>query len=287
MDSQAISFCKKIEKHFGTSYYVATRFLPKRKRYATYTLYAFFRLPDEIVDTEKLLPKDAEKELDDFIAYWNTAKTGKVDCLDPDWSMVINSAAFVHKEFSIPFEPSDLFLQAMRMDLYKTRYESYSELSHYMAGSASAVGVMMSYVIGFAGGEKTLGYAKKLGEAMQLTNFLRDVGEDFRERGRIYLPNEDRERYQVSEKQIQEGRVDENFKKLMQYEINCARDLYQEAEKGIASLHWSGRYPVRLASRLYSAILREIENNQYDVFSKRARVNGFRKTLIALRALVG
>ncbi len=287
-----VEFCRKIEKRFGTSYYLATRFLPLEKRYATYALYSFFRLPDEIVDTEQGLTNDAKRiKLAAFRKEWADAYGGLQEPENP----AIRAALWAHKRFSIPFEYSQIFLDAMEMDIETSRYKTYRDLVGYMDGSASAVGLMMSYVIGFTGGETTLDRARKLGEAMQLTNFLRDVGEDYRERGRIYLPQDDMDRHGVTEEciadlvtnNVADSIKQEKMRELLVFEIKRARELYRVADGGIPFLHRDGRYAVRLASRLYEAILDEIERNDYNVYTQRVRTSSARKIMIAIKALLG
>ena len=130
---------------------------------------------------------------------------------------------------------------------------------------------MSSEIFGYAD-EKTLEYAEALGIAMQLTNILRDVGEDASMQ-RIYLPAEDLRKFGVSEKQIFDNRQDENFINLMKFQIRRAREFYKKAEKGIPLLSRDARLPVLLAARIYAKILDEIERQNYDVFKRRAHTS--------------
>lgn len=282
-----VELCRQIEKRFGTSYYLATRFLPREKRYATYALYAFFRLPDEIVDTEQgLSAQQKRQKLSEFRLEWERAFKENTEPAHP----VLRATLWAHKRYGIPYEYSGIFLDAMEMDIDTARYATYKDLVKYMYGSASAVGLMMSYVIGFRGGEQTLSKARALGEAMQLTNFLRDIGEDYRDRARIYIPEEDLAKFGLADDDVKnalQSGPSEKIIRLLKFEIERARGLYRGADEGIPFLHRDGRYAVRLASRLYEAILSEIENNQYDVFRKRARTSALRKLRIAVEALLG
>jgi phytoene synthase len=164
----------------------------------------------------------------------------------------------------------------MIQDITVSRYATYAELEEYMYGSAAVVGIMMSYVIGFKD-EGTLERAKALGEAMQLTNFLRDIQEDYRDRGRIYVPLEDLARFGVSEDDFREQKMSPEFIELMRFEIDRARKLYAYAEPGIAELAPSGRFAIRLASRVYAAILIKIEQAGYNVFLGRVKTTKFEK----------
>lgn len=137
------------------------------------------------------------------------------------------------------------------------------------------MGLMSMSIIGYVG-PQAVPYAVKLGLALQLTNILRDVGEDWRN-GRLYLPTEDLERFGVEERQIAEGIVDDRWKDLMRFEIARNRALYAEAWPGITQLHPDGRFAIAAATRLYGAILEDIENHGYQVLSRRARVSGIGK----------
>ena len=272
-----IDVCRKIQKKYGKSYYLATLLFPKDLRIATYSLYAFFRVPDEIVDSSDGLSESETKErLEVFIRRWKEAySVGDSD--DP----VLRSAIAVFKRYKIPFEYSINFLQAMQLDLIKNRYANYSELVSYMDGSAAAVGLIMTYCIGFSD-KKALEYASKLGYAMQLTNFLRDIGEDFELRNRIYMPQDELKRFELD---VNED--PDTFEKFMKFQISRARQLYSDAEKGIDLLEPRGRLAVRIASRLYARILSEIEANGYTVVKvRRVSVPIWRKMLIVARVCI-
>jgi phytoene synthase len=179
-----------------------------------------------------------------------------------------------------------LFLDAMAQDLTVTRYATYEDLRGYMRGSACAVGVMMCYVVQAGESPEMLASARALGEAMQLTNFLRDVGEDVR-RGRIYLPQEDLASFGVGEPEILAGIRSDRFINLMKFEIARARALYAVADRGIPMLPAEAQKAVRLARILYSRILDRIEDRKYDVFGGRARTSRTEKLAVAARVLAG
>jgi 15-cis-phytoene synthase len=280
MDNNAITkksadHCRRIQKKFGKSYYFATLFLPKEKKQATQVLYAFFRMPDEIVDNPSCHDASGTKQaLFKWKDKWERAyKSGSCD------DAVLDSSAKIFKKYSIPYSYSEAFLDAMIMDTEKTRYKNYNELKEYMYGSAAVVGLMMSHVIGFSE-NKALEHAEMLGYAMQLTNFVRDIREDFELRQRIYLPRDEMEKFGVTEDDIKNHRVPVDFKELMKFEIARARELYSEAEKGLPMLSKDGRFAVKMASRLYSAILDKIEKQEYDIFSERAHTNIAEKFLL-------
>jgi|688.fasta_scaffold01520_16 phytoene synthase len=266
---------ESITKQFGTSYYFATRFLPLDLRQATYALYSFFRIPDEIVDNSSYYAEeDILIELEDWMQMWKKAYLGEATVYP-----ILDLTAKVFNKYNIPYQYSLDFLDAMKQDVYVSRYETYKNLQEYMYGSASVVGLMMSYIIGF-NNKKALDYAPYLGEAMQLTNFIRDIGEDYKDRGRIYLPQEDMNKYNVKEKDIKENKVTSAFVDLMKFEIQRARSLYRKSDKGLKYLNKRGRFSVIMASRMYEAILDKVEQNNYDVLTKRARTSKREKIYI-------
>lgn len=273
--------CRLIHKKYGKSYYFATYFFPKDLRNATYSLYAFFRLPDEIVDSQGIKGRDLiMDEMQTFRNDWKNAySTGESD------NPVLRATAFVFKKYSIPFEYSEVFLNSMLQDISTSRYATYKDLEDYMYGSAAVVGIMMSYVIGFSD-KQALIYAEKLGYAMQVTNFLRDIKEDYKERGRIYMPQDELSAFGLKEDDIKQERVSENFVRFMRFQIDRARSLYNEADKGIKMLSPRGRLSVKIASVLYGHILYEIEKQGYNIYEERARVSFGKKILLLIQTLL-
>lgn len=267
---------RSVIKKYGTGYYRATFFFPKKIREAVWALYRFVRLPDEIVDTE------------------SGDKDAKLRAWEQDWGHVVsgsrsisNQAMYSFKRvvdtYQIPLSYVDDFFAAMRQDLTKDRYATYRELEEYMHGSATVVGYMMSYIIGFEDG--ALPHARALGEAFQMTNFLRDIKADYDERGRIYIPQEDMERFGVTEAHIRNGIVDDAWCALMQFEVARTRALYAQGVDGIKYLHPQGQKAVYAAALIYNKILDSIEAARYDVFAKRLVVSPFQKTMLLWKAL--
>ena len=181
----------------------------------------------------------------------------------------------------------------MRMDLTKARYATYEELYEYCYRVAGAVGLMTTPIMGVAPAaaadpEPTLRAALALGTANQLTNILRDVGEDAQQRNRVYVPLEDLDRFGIAESEVVSGslvkvspngksQVDPRWKRFMAFQIARARDCFADAEAGIGSLDADARWPVWSALILYRQILDSIEANDYDNFTKRAYVTKWRK----------
>jgi phytoene synthase len=275
------NFTQRIEniiKKYGRGYYRATFLFPRNIREATWIYYTFLRLPDELVDSQSVT--DREQKLNTWIDEWHTTLQNNTSS---NCNEVLTSFKQVMKDYRIPTEYSFSFFKAMQQDLTVLNYATYIELESYMYGSAVVVGYTMSHIIGFSDG--ALSYAKALGEAFQMTNFLRDIREDYEVRGRIYLPLEDMDYYGVTTKNIKDHCVDTAWIDLMKFEINRTRTLYEKGLLGISMLHPRGRKAVYASALMYKEILNRIEKNNYDVFSTRAVVSPFRKTMILLRVL--
>jgi len=241
---------------------------PRHLQEATWAVYAFVRLPDEIVDcSPQETPEDLEiikERIQEFCSDWHAAYSS-----GQSHSPVLKLAAQTWHEYSIPFSYSSSFLDAMVMDTWKTDYDTYGDLESYMYGSAAVIGLMMSHLVGFEG-EQTLERAKALGYAMQLTNFLRDIDEDFQTRGRVYLPRDEMVRFGITREDIEARRFSDGFRELMRFQVNRAHELYEFANPGIVQLKPEGRFAVSMASTLYRAILRKLEQQDFNPFARRA-----------------
>ena len=277
-----VEVCRRITASYGRSYYAATRLFPRDVRGAVWVLYAFVRLPDEIVDTEG--PRGGEETLA-ALQHWKDLWRDAYESGESG-EPVLRAAATVFKKYDIPPELAESFFDAMRQDTTVTRYETYQELEEYMYGSAAVVGRMIMRVIGYST-EDAFQYGDALGYAMQLTNFLRDIKEDYELRDRIYLPREEMERFGVTEATLKAGVVTPEFRALMEFEIQRARKLYAQADQGVAMLDPRGRKAVRLSRVLYSKILDKIEAADLDVFSRRCRTGTIEKLYYALRVIMG
>jgi phytoene synthase len=274
----AYEHCRQINRHYGKTYYFSSRLFPAHLRPAVHALYAWVRYPDEWVDNPGGLSLAAQREK---LHEWRDATA---DALKTGYSYhpVLAAWADAARRHEVSFTPMRDFLDAMEMDLTVTRYETFDDLQRYTWGSASVVGLMMCRLIG-ATDERAVPYAADLGLAMQMTNFLRDVGEDWRERGRIYLPLEDLRRFNVSESDIADGRLSDNFCALVRWEAERTRALYARADDGFGFIPDEGRLPVRMARVLYARILDKIEQNRCDVLSRRARVPTWEKLALLAR----
>ncbi len=277
-----VAVCAAIQRRHASTYALATRFFPPRVRAATQVFYAFVRTADDLVDE----PTDPDPEavraiFEDWTARWHAAYAGA-----PSDDPVIRASAALFREEELPLADADAFLAAMRRDLDCKRYGTYDELMRgYVYGSAAVIGQVMARLCG-AQDEATLVTARQLGEAMQLTNFLRDVRADLLQRERLYLADEDLVFYGVSDADIRAGRLTPGFKDLMREYVRRARTLYISADAGIPRLPPYAQKAVRLSRILYARILDQIEAQDYDVFTRRASVPPLRKLFTAARILL-
>ena len=274
--------CRRLHRQFGTTYYFATQRLPKAMRRRVHALYGFVRVPDEWMDNH--LNTSPEKREEQINGYRNEFLRG-MDGVRPSHA-VLRAFCDVAREVSLPLEEPLLFLDAMEQDIFTSRYETYDELRHYMRGSAAAVGLMMCELLEVRVDHNVQSAAVALGEAMQMTNFLRDIGEDL-QRGRVYIPQEDIRKFPGADDAIQCREVNSAFIDLMKYEIAKTRRLYAQADAGLPMLPVGVQKGVKLARILYSRILDRIQERGYDVFNGRARTTKLEKLITAFRVLTG
>ena len=253
---------EEVTAQHSKSFYFASHLLPEEKRSAVRALYAFCRTVDDIVDADSV--SDSNFELDHWRKIVRNASAS-----DDDWI----AAAWVDTltRYHIPRHYALQLIDGVARDLEQTRYQTFDELATYCYGVASTVGLMSMYIVGFES-QDAVSYAIKLGVALQMTNILRDVGEDYRN-GRLYLPRDEMVFYGIRESDIAEGKVTKRWQQFMRFQIQRTRDLYEESWSGVKLLEPEGRLAIGAASILYSGILDEIEKNDYDVFSKRASLS--------------
>ncbi|MDQ1746440.1 MAG: 15-cis-phytoene synthase [Frankiaceae bacterium] len=270
----AYAECRRVNAAHGRSYYLATLLLPASKRPAIHALYALARVADDIVDHPRPDPAPA---LDDL---HRRLRNGD------ESDFVVTAARDTIERWHIPWSLFDDFFAAMRMDLHVTSYPTWSDLLGYMHGSAAVIGLQTLPILeplpGLA--EVAAPYARDLGLGFQLTNFLRDVGEDL-DRGRVYLPQEDLDRFGVTVAQLRRRAVDESVRALLAFEIERARGLLATAGLGIRLLHPTSRDCVRTALALYGGILDEIERAGYRVLDRRVSVGNRRRVSLAAAGL--
>ncbi|MGD8426935.1 MAG: squalene/phytoene synthase family protein [Balneolaceae bacterium] len=280
---KAYAECRAITRYHAKTFYMATRFLPNHKQRGIFAIYALCRYIDDLVDEAEDLLEKQELKLSGIEAKLNLWKEKLQDTYDGKShdNAILIALSDVLKRYNIPIEMPFELMEGVSMDLYKKRYETFAEVFDYSFKVASIVGLMTSQVFGYTSPE-ALGYAVDLGIAMQLTNILRDVGEDLK-KDRIYLPKEDLERFGVSEKDLFDHNLNKNVIALLDFQIQRARRYYGRSDKGIALLSSDSRLPVYLARQNYSRILDKIEQNNYNVFGLRAYLNATEKFFILPR----
>jgi phytoene synthase len=278
---RSYELCRDLTRTHSKTFYFASLFLSARKRRAIWAVYSFCRTADDIVDRASPAA-DRLAAIDDWRERLLGAYAGT-----PDHPLMV-AFADAARNFDIPIAPALDLLRGASRDVTVRRYETYEELREYCYLVASTVGLLTAPILGYE--EGALAYGIALGRAMQMTNILRDVGEDGR-MGRVYLPAEDLRRFNYAEASLLAGSVDANFVALMRFEIARVRALYDEASPGIALLAPGTRLTVRIALSLYRAILDQIERNGYDVFTRRAYVPLRTKLrtaiVLAARGLIG
>jgi len=274
--------CRVITKQYAKTFYFGTKFFEEDKRRAVFAIYAWCRRTDDIVDKPR---NDGGGSLRSELADWGAR-------LKDIWqgrAHDLIDLALVDTVKNYPtlmIEPFEDMIKGMVMDLDQQRFETFEELYVYCYRVAGTVGLMMMPVMGTAPGatfEEALEPALALGVGLQLTNILRDVGED-RVRKRIYLPQEDLRKFGVTEAALLKGIKDEKYVALLKFQIQRARDWYSKAESGIPMLAPDAQLPIRASLDMYSSILDKIELNNYDNYNKRAYTSQVEKLMMLPRA---
>ena len=265
MREAAYATCVDMTRNHSQSFYVSTELLPPAKRRAIRALYAFCRTSDDIVD------QAAAGTAPHALAHWVNLVHHRAT---PHDNPVLIAWHDTVAHYNIPQELIDELLAGIAMDLTVTRYATFDDLWLYCYRVASVVGLISMQIIGHV--EEAVDYAVKLGVALQLTNILRDIGEDAG-RGRIYIPQEDLVAFGVDEAEIFAHQRSPRFKALMRFQSARAHALYEESWPGIGLLNPDSSLAIAAAATIYRGILDSIHQHDYDVFSKRAFVPFLRK----------
>jgi phytoene synthase len=278
---QSYAECKRLNALHGKTYYLATLLLPEKKRPYVHALYGFARYADEIVDD--LASTLSEEEKATHLRSWGDTVIADIRSGESD-DLIGRALVDTVKTFDIPVTYFEAFMKSMEMDLTVTRYRTYEELMEYVYGSAVVIGLEMLPILGYSD-ERAIPAATALGQAFQLANFIRDIGEDI-DRGRIYMPLDDLARFGVSEEMLLRRQMTPEIVEAIKYQIQRVRDLQEIAEAGIKYLSPISRPCIRAASELYCGIVDEIEANDYDVFNKRASTSKLRRLRVAGLAFI-
>lgn len=272
------SEAKEITKKFAKTFYYASKFLPKNKQNASYAIYAICRISDNAIDDNDQVIHSLKQieQIRSNIAsiYTNNNATDNLLAVFKE----------TIKQYNIPKEYFDELIAGLRTDLEKSSYPNFKELYQYCYRVAGVIGLIMLKIFGYKNAEAEK-HAVNLGIAMQLTNILRDVKEDY-QRGRIYLPLKEMDKFGVTEESISGRKIDESFLALMKFQIARARNYYEEARKGLKFIpEKSSRLVVCLMQNIYAAILDKIEQHHYDVFKYRAHTNLLDKITLTVKTL--
>jgi phytoene synthase len=274
--ARAYAYCESVTAAHSRSFHWATRLLPREKRLAIRALYAFCRVSDNIVDQPDSGEFYPDGHTQRTLLRWRqqAMSTCAMSHKAPN-DLIAAAWADTRTRYRIPTRYAEQLMDGVARDLRQNRYTTFDELAAYAYGVASTVGLMSMHIVGFSG-DDAIPYAIKLGVALQLTNILRDVGEDWRA-GRLYLPADELAAFELTEDDVAAARVDDRWRAFMRFQIGRNRRLYVEACPGIALLNRDGRLAVAAASELYRAILDDIEAHDYDVFNRRAHIDAWGK----------
>lgn len=282
---ESYRYCRRLNAEHGRTYFLATRLLAPSQRPAVHALYGFARYADDILDDLQSDATVAERaaRLETLAAKF---VSGDDDGSEPVLPAVLHTA----RTYRIPLKLFEEFLVSMRMDLTVTDYPDRPALNHYMRGSAEVIGLQMLPILGTVGPLRDAEpCAEALGQAFQLTNFLRDINEDL-ERNRVYLPADELASFGVDRELLmwchQNSRTDPRVRQALAAQHETTRRIYQQAHRGIALLAPQSRPCVTAAFTLYSEILDRIEDIDFAVFSQRASVGMGRRLRVFTGGLV-
>lgn len=260
---RAYEHCRAVARSIARTFYYGSLFLPPAKRRAAWALYAFCRTADDLAD-ELGRPEDARDELERWRAALVATYAGH-----PRGPVMIAWADLLTR-YPVPLEPALELLDGVAMDLAGTSYPTFDALRAYCYRVAGTVGLLMAPILGYVDA-RALPHAVDLGIAMQLTNIVRDVGEDAA-RGRVYLPDDDLARCGYSPDELARGAITPAFVRLLECQMARAEALYESGLRGVAYLHSDARVAIALSATLYRGIHARVRRNGYDVFTRRAHV---------------
>lgn len=267
-------YCQYKAATSGSSFYNSFRFLPKDKRRAITALYAFCREVDDLVD------EHADEDMARASLDWWRGQVADIYTGDP-MHPVARALVDVVEEYNLPQEHFQAIIDGMEMDLDQFIYANFESLQLYCYRVASVVGLLSAEIFGYSD-RQTLAYAHDLGIAFQLTNIIRDVGEDAR-RNRIYLPMDELERFDVSATDVLIARETENFRKLMAFQIERAHHYYQQAFKQLPAIDREPQRAGIIMAAIYQATLEEIVKSGCHVLTKRVSLSPTRKLRLAIK----
>lgn len=274
------AICRQIMQRSSKNYSHASYFLPADKLKHVEALYALMRVGDDRIDVSHHGFRDHREAIDHWeYAYWEAFAVGSSP--EPVLRAYLDTAY----KFSIPVMTMAAFYRAMCDDLTISKFPTFADLLHYMDGSAIPVGRAMTYILGVNPSvqlQDALTGADSLSIAMQLSNFWRDIGEDW-QKGRVYIPLEDMERFGYSLAELADGKITASLRSLLEFEFKRSEVYYRRARCCVTMLA-SGRLAVLTALELYRSIHASIRANHYDIFTRRAGASTLQKLGLSLKA---
>jgi len=270
----AYGYCQEVAKRNDTNFYLGFQFLPKEKRNAVFACYAFCRYVDDIAD--ELGP---EAGIEELLARWESDLDA---CYAGRASHPITIAlADAVKKYRIPKTPFKGLIEGCRMDQRIKRYETFKDLLKYCNRVATTISTISLAIFGYKN-RNAKKYGRYLSLALQLTNILRDIGEDAK-RGRIYLPLDELRRFGYTEAELFRGEINENFRRLMKFQVERVRRYYAKAFEVTKLVNDDARFATLLMGGVYAKVLDQIERNGFDVFNRKAKLSFWQKLWLVLK----
>lgn len=279
---EALRHCQEVTRHHSQTFYLGSRFFAPQERRAVWAVYAACRAGDDVADNTQ---GSARQKADELARWRHSVEAAFAG--EPLPTPVSLALAWAAQRYPIPQAPFEELHEGLQMDLDMDRcaggFQTMDDLQLYCRRVAGVVGFMIAPISGYGGGEPTLDRALKLGQAMQLTNILRDVGEDLR-RGRVYLPADQMDQFGVNradlERSLRGETLTPGYRALMRHLSDVARAGYAQSYPGIAQLRGRARFAVAAAAAAYEGILDDLERAGFNNFGRRAHVSSARKALL-------
>jgi len=270
-------YCQQKAAASGSSFYYSFLFLPPERRRAITALYAFCREVDDVVD------ECSDAQIAHTKLAWWRLEVGKLFHGESSHPVMQALQPFIGR-FELPEKHLHEIIDGMEMDLTQTRYLDFAGLERYCYHVAGAVGLLAARIFGY-GSPRTLEYAQNLGTAFQLTNIIRDVGEDAR-KNRIYLPMEDLKRFEVPAQEILQSKYSENFSKLMAFQAARAKEFYDRALAALPAEDRGSQRAGLIMAAIYRATLDEVERDGFKVLTQRTSLTPLRKLWLAWKTWI-
>ncbi|HEU4887757.1 MAG TPA: phytoene/squalene synthase family protein [Thermoanaerobaculia bacterium] len=269
----AYDHCRAITHKHGGNFSVGFRFLPPVKRRAVYAAYAFCRVADDIADEGDDSVEQKLASLDEWQRELDAAYEGR-----PSQQPITIALADALQHFAIPKSAFIALIDGCRLDMVKTRYETFEELLHYCDLVATSISDISLAIFGYRS-EKALEYGRSLSTALQLTNVTRDVGDDIT-RDRIYLPAEELRQFGVDERELSARAENDRIRKLIEFQIARAERYFRDAEPLLAELAFDARFPTLLMGGVYATVLAKLKKDPLLAIRSRLSLSRFQKLLV-------